>query len=184
MTDKRRRRNWFEEFFGSESFENIEDMIEHMIDKLGVNMDDPSEQPYVYGFSITRKPGEDPEIRSFGNFSTEDFNEDYTEYENETTDVKPVSIDERKPLIDVMESDDHVYVVAEMPGVEKEDINLHSTEWTVEITATKGESNYSEIVEFPVKVDPNSASATFKNGVLEIIFDKTDTDQKVAIDIS
>lgn len=75
-------------------------------------------RPFVFGFSLTRRPGEEPEIREFGNiFPWEE------------------KIKERKPLIDTFESDDEIHVIAEMPGIEKKDIRLNATKTTLEIEA-------------------------------------------------
>jgi HSP20 family protein len=76
--------------------------------------------------------------------------------------------DERKPLIDVMETTEEVHVIAEMPGVDRTDVQLDTTESRLDIKAQNEFRKYSESVELPVKVDPHSAKATYRNGVLEV----------------
>ncbi|MEM1776413.1 MAG: archaeal heat shock protein Hsp20, partial [Nitrososphaerota archaeon] len=78
----------------------------------------------------------------------------------------------REPLVDVFEEDDTVKVVAEVPGVEKEDINLNATEDMLIISVKTPQRKYYKEVELPAKVDPNSAKASYKNGVLEVTLKK------------
>ncbi|MDF1534569.1 MAG: Hsp20/alpha crystallin family protein [Methanosarcinaceae archaeon] len=175
MADKRRRRNLFDDIFGENNFEDIESVIDHIFNEMGINMDDLSNQPFVYGFSVNQRPGEEPEIHEFGNVSSE------------PGAIKPkghqINIGEIEPLVDVFETEDCVHVVAEMPGIEKEDIQLDATDLTVDLKATHGERQYSEYIELPVKVDPDSAKATYHNGVLEVIFERLDPVKKTSIQI-
>jgi HSP20 family protein len=60
-----------------------------------------------------------------------------------------------------------VWVVADVPGVPKENIDVKVTERTVTIKA-QNERKYYKVVELPVEVVPESAKASYKNGVLEI----------------
>src|SRR5664280_210144 len=72
-------------------------------------------------------------------------------------------LDTRKPLIDILETEDKVHVIAEIPGIEKENILLNATDLILDIETIDGNPKYSERVELPVKVDPQSAKATYKN---------------------
>lgn len=175
MADKRRKKSFFDDIFGDDSFEDVESMIDHMLNEMGISMDELSKQPFVYGFSVSQRQGEEPEIREFGNLPSEVI--------TEKTNGKQMYIGERKPLVDVLETEDNVYVVAEMPGIEKEDIHLDATESAVELKATNADRKYSEYVELPVKVDPDSAKATYKNGVLEVIFKRQKPVRKTSIQI-
>ncbi|AEH60886.1 heat shock protein Hsp20 [Methanosalsum zhilinae DSM 4017] len=175
MVDRRRRRkSFFDDFFGS-GFEDFENMIEEMIEKFGVDANELSRHPFVYGFSLTQKPGEEPEIREFGNVPSSKRGND--------TEGHKVRIDERKPLIDVLETDSDIHVIAEMPGIEKEDISLNATDSSVELKASRGDRKYSEYIDLPAKIDPDTAKATYKNGVLEIIFKKSASQKSKTIDI-
>ena len=175
MAERKKRRNLFDDIFGEESFEDIEEMINHMFDEMGISMDDLSNRPSVYGFSVSKRPGEEPEIHEFGNVPPEAL--------TGMTGGQQISISEMKPLVDIFETEDSVHVVAEMPGIEKEDIHLDTTESLVELKASHGEYNYYESLELPVKIDPNSAKATYKNGVLEVIFKRQEPERKTSIQI-
>ncbi|MCS3924186.1 archaeal heat shock protein Hsp20 [Methanosalsum natronophilum] len=177
MVDRRRRRkSFFDDFFGS-GFEDFENMIEEMVEKFGLDSNEFSRHPFVYGFSFSQKPGEEPEIREFGNIPSTNSRK------NKEGTGHQVKIDERKPLIDVLETENEIHVIAEMPGIEKEDIKLNATESMVQLKASRGDRKYSENIELPGKIDPDSGKATYKNGVLEIIFKRVSDEHTRSIDI-
>ncbi|AFC98997.1 chaperon, small heat shock protein Hsp20 [Methanocella conradii HZ254] len=149
-----RRRNPFD------IFSDFEEMFEEMLrefEKMG-----PGEHisgPFFYGFSINQRPGEEPEIREFGNIRPE---------------RGRIEIGERKPLVDVFDTDKTVQIVAEMPGIEKEDVELNVEGRELEIKASRGDRKYHEFVELPADVDIDTARASYKNGVLDITLNKVE----------
>ncbi|NHW89021.1 MAG: Hsp20/alpha crystallin family protein [Archaeoglobi archaeon] len=113
-------------------------------------------RPIIRGFSIRIGPDGRPEIREFGTKPL----------------IKEMGVEERKPLVDVIETDNEIQVIAEMPGVKKEDIELKATERSLEIKAEGETRKYHEVVSLPADVDPDSAKARYNNGVLEVILQK------------
>jgi len=85
--------------------------------------------------------------------------------------------------VDVHESDEELRLVADLPGVSKEAIDLRCDGRTVTIEARGDRREYSERVRLPAPVDEHSASATFNNGVLEVTFDRTDDQTTTDIDV-
>ena len=81
--------------------------------------------------------------------------------------------------VSVYETDELVRVVADMPGVDKDDIDIKCDGRHVTISASTEVSDYRERVELPARVDEHSASATFNNGVLEIEFDRADSSASI-----
>ena len=81
--------------------------------------------------------------------------------------------------VSVYETDERVRVVADMPGVDKDDIDIKCDGRHVTISASTEVSDYRERVELPTRVDEHSASATFNNGVLEMEFDRTDSSASI-----
>jgi HSP20 family protein len=77
--------------------------------------------------------------------------------------------------VSVYEADDEVRVVADLPGVEKDDLRIKCDGRHLTIAASTGTSEYEEHVQLPARVDEHSASASFNNGVLEIELDRTDS---------
>ncbi len=76
--------------------------------------------------------------------------------------------------VDVHETDDDVRVVADLPGVGKESIDLKCDGKVLTISAESDYRSYDERVRLPTHVDEHSATATYNNGVLEVVFDPVD----------
>ena len=75
--------------------------------------------PFVYGYSVKIGPDGRPIIREFGNIRPG----------LEKERGPPLSLrGSREPFIDVIVEADEVKVIAELPGVEKEDIQLSANE--------------------------------------------------------
>ncbi|MFW6003961.1 MAG: Hsp20/alpha crystallin family protein [Halanaeroarchaeum sp.] len=76
--------------------------------------------------------------------------------------------------LDIYEENETVRVVADIPGVDKEAIDLKCDGEELTIDAAGPEREYAERVRLPVTVDEHSASATYNNGVLEVTFERQD----------
>ncbi len=171
--DRKKRGDFFDEVFGIDPIEDVDEMFERLSRAMGVNVENIGRDSFIYGFSFTQRPGEEPEIREFGNIPM---------FEQTETGEKR-NLDTRKPLIDVLETEDTVHVIAEIPGSEKENIKLNATDLILNIETIDGNPKYSERVELPVKVDPQSAKATYKNGVLEVTFKRLESSSQTSINI-
>lgn len=123
--------------------------------------------PFVYGYSVTVGPDGKPVVREFGNVKP-------TTKPSELGVVRPtLDIKEtREPLVDVLSVDNEVKVVAELPGVEKSDIKLTTTETTLTISVAVKDRKFHKELELPAEVDPKTARSTYKNGVLEVTLTK------------
>ena len=81
--------------------------------------------------------------------------------------------------------DKDIVFTIDMPGVSKKDIDIEIEEHSIKVSAENGgkrKYNYSR--KFKPAVDPESAKATFTNGVLDITVTKVEskpTGRKVAI---
>ena len=71
-----------------------------------------------------------------------------------------------------------VKVIAEVPGVDKNDINLNASERKLIISVDTPQRKYYKEVDLPTEVDPQSAKATYKNGVLEVVLKKVGKGEK------
>jgi HSP20 family protein len=119
--------------------------------------------PFVYGYSMKIGPDGKPEIRQFGNIKNS----------LKGPEVK----NEREPLVDIVETDKEVRVVAELPGVEKTDIKLHGTDDSLTISVNTAQTKYYKEVTLPQKVKVKEAKSYYKNGVLEVVFPKAETNE-------
>lgn len=77
--------------------------------------------------------------------------------------------------IDVQEDGDLVRVIADLPGIEKDAIDLTCDGRRVTIEAAGDRHEFEERVSLPVRVDEQSANATYNNGILEVVFERADT---------
>jgi HSP20 family protein len=117
--------------------------------------------PFVYGYSMRIGPDGKPEIQEFGNIK-------------KGLKGPPEVKEEREPLVDIVETEGEVRVVAELPGVEKTDIKLHGTDDSLDISVDTPQYKYYKEVQLPAKVKVKEAASTYKNGVLEVVFPKQD----------
>ncbi len=114
--------------------------------------------PIMYGFNIGIGPDGKPIMGSFGNI----------EKEPRTGEAKVRKT--REPLVEVNEEEEQIVVIAEMPGVSKEDIEINATNRSLTISTEKivlGRKYFKEI-ELPDAVNSDYAKARYTNGILEI----------------
>ena len=75
----------------------------------------------------------------------------------------------REPLVDIFEEENQIRLYVELPGVEKEDIQLDIGENHIELRA----KNFYKEIQLPHGHFSKNASTTqYKNGVLEIVLPK------------
>jgi HSP20 family protein len=73
-----------------------------------------------------------------------------------------------EPLVDVVEEDDEIIVVAEVPGVEKDEIKVRIKGTTLTIHADNPDRPYHKAIELPSRVQKEDAKSAIRNGVLEV----------------
>jgi len=130
--------------------------------------------PFVYGYSMTIGPDGKPQIREFGNVKPSLKPETPFGSRRPSVDIK----EEREPLVDVISTDNEVKVVAEVPGVEKDDIKLYAAEKTLTISVDTPKHKYYKEVDLPTSVNPKTAKSVYKNGVLEVTLTKAKEEKK------
>ena len=103
-----------------------------------------------------------------------------------------------KPLADVIETDNEIIIKTDLPGINKNDINVNLTESTVEILAKfqeefneedvdyiRRERNYGEtrkIIQLPAKIKIKDVTAKFDDSILTINLPKVEG-EKIKVDI-
>jgi HSP20 family protein len=102
-----------------------------------------------------------------------------------------------KPTMDVIEDNENIAVITDLPGVDKSNIKIDLTEDTLEITAqyneepngknfVRKERKYGPVnrtIDLPAKIKLDATSAVFENGVLTIILSKIDEESvKINVD--
>ena len=102
--------------------------------------------------------------------------------------TKMKAFEGKTPSVDVIDRDNDVIVKAELPGVDKKDLDISVTKNTVTIKGTtsheekeeKGDfyrceisrGSYSRTLSLPADVDEDKTKAKFKDGILELTLPK------------
>jgi HSP20 family protein len=135
-----------------------------------------SEKNYPKKTSNRRNRDLFPAVSLFDNFLQRFFDEDIAE-ENE-----------RMMAIDVIENDDNYQVIADLPGIKKDNISISMDDNELVIEAQQDEKreekkgsyyrcerysgNYRRSIFLSENVDRNNIDAKFEDGVLEIVLPK------------
>lgn len=128
--------------------------------------------PFVYGINLSVGPDGKPKISKFGNIQPK-------------MGKREIVKNFREPLTEVMEEEDHIIIVAEMPGIQKTDIELKATEYSLTISAESdiNKRRYKKNINLPNAIDPDHARARYQNGILEIKLNKiTGKTKNISID--
>ena len=132
-------------------------LSEEGVEKRGEIRGLPKGAKGVYGFSIRTLAGK-PVIESFGNIKE--------------TAKGPVVEEVREPIVDIFNEEDHILVIAELPGVSENEIKIEVAGDILNLTASDRDRKYSKEILLPSKVKPDSVKTSYKNGVLEITLEK------------
>lgn len=171
--ENRKRKNPFD-FIKDEEFEKIfEEMqkyfengsFKEMLEDMFKNGIDPNKQ-FIQGFKVNIDPSGKPKIQKFGTKPTI------------TPDGTTKISNQQEPLTDIIECDDTISVTIEVPGVNKEDINLNVGTNTLEISVNTPQKRYHKIVDLPSTVKEKSSQATYNNGILDIVIEKKNKQKK------
>lgn len=143
-------------------FEELENDIQKMMRADFLEGRGPM-KPFVAGFSLRLGPEGKPTIQYFGDSpqSEEGFRAPMTE---QVVDAKSGTL----------------RVVADVPGVEKSDIEISATEQAVTLQAARENRRYRVVVPLKAEVEPESAKAEYRNGILQISFSLKDKSNKAA----
>lgn len=116
----------------------------------------------------------------------QDFEQTFREFErNLGTDM---DVQAAHVPVDITETDDTITIVADLPGIEKNQIDVDVTTTTLQVHARderevteegkdyvrqeRQSRNYQRSIRLPAPVDPSSADATYRDGVLTIDLEK------------
>ncbi len=111
----------------------------------------------IYGFTIKTGLGDQgPRVEPFGNIRKD--------RESGHTVVQEV----REPVVDVFEEEDHLLVVAEMPGINLEDVKITVEGDVLTIVAEHGKKKYRKEVLLPVSTSADKLHLACNNGIVEI----------------
>jgi HSP20 family protein len=136
-----------EDLFGEDAQDRLEEMFEHL-----------QKNPMVWGFSAALGPDGKMRLNPFGNLNPEG--------------APPVVREEREPLFEVMEQDEEIIIVTELPGVKREDILIKATDYSVIIQVETADRKYAKTIDLPASVETSTLKTSYNNGILEIQIQK------------
>jgi HSP20 family protein len=141
-------------------FEEMEDDIQEAV-RRGFTQTRGTFGPFMAGFSFELGPEGKPSIQFFGDNPTQ--TEGY-----------------RSPLWEQVVDDKSgtLRLVVDMPGVEKENIEISVAVTKAVIRAEHQDRKYRGEIDLRAEVDPDSGKAEYRNGVLEILFSLRDKTNK------
>ena len=148
----------------------FDDVFEQMFEQMNEMMEEMGMDGNFEGFRMINHPGEEPDFERFG----EGANNPFAGFEG---------FDDTRTHVDVLDEGDVVRVVADLPGVEKDDIRVAVSGDELKIQASNDDREYDERVDLSAAVDEESGEATYNNGVLEITFEKVDDGEDKEIEI-
>ena len=100
-----------------------------------------------------------------------------------------MQFESKMPIVDVIDREGEILVRAELPGVEKKDLDVTMTDHSITINGEKSrveedtsddyyrkeiiEGKFSRTIALPADAGAEVVSAKFKNGVLELVIKKS-----------
>lgn len=108
----------------------------------------------IYGISLKVGIGGKPVIEQFGNIKA-------TERGTEVAEV-------RQPLVDVLDEGERLVVIAELPGIENDEIRIELKGDILIVCAEGKYRKYGKEILLPCAVDPSGIKSSYNNGILTI----------------
>lgn len=127
--------------------------IEDMFSSMDMNGPDVK----TYGYTMWQGPDGVKHVKEFGNSGSR---------------MNAIGPSGKEPFTDVSEEKDVVRVVAEIPGVQKQDIDLSCNGNVLGIKVDTPGREIEKDLALPCDVDVNSAHAEYNNGLLEVTLNK------------
>jgi HSP20 family molecular chaperone IbpA len=82
------------------------------------------------------------------------------------------TIKEREHAVDIIEEEDFIHVMVEVPNVKEDEISLNVDGKTLTVKAGTQTKTYYKKVELPTAVEKGIVKSSFRNGILEAILKK------------
>ncbi|MHC1679683.1 MAG: archaeal heat shock protein Hsp20 [Methanomassiliicoccales archaeon] len=167
MRKVRRDDDWNDPFH---SFDDDLDVMRERMDRLmEAALHGTGSDPLVYGFSMRTGSDGKPVVQEFGNVPR---------------GGAPPDASCREPLTDVTEEEDKVRVIVELPGVDRQDIDLRSQDRELTISVDTERKRFCKRLELPCDVLQDNATAEYRNGVLTVTMGKAEQAKGKRIDIN
>lgn len=102
------------------------------------------------------------------------------------------------PAVNIYHDNENLYITAELPGVKIEDLDITLEEDTLTLKGEKKslaiegatyykkereEGTFSRVISLPIKIEPEKATASLKNGILTVTIPKAEEAKPKKIEI-
>ena len=183
--NRKERRNkqphdFFNNFFGNQfnrSSKDIFDIFEEEIRQMQQEMNafnqhtpfqrdnnQSENNPRIYGWSYYRGPDGIPHFQEFSNT------------DSLATQTSPkLSTEKNEPFIDVIDARKEIYITVELPGVNKENIDVELAKDKLLLTVKHPDRGFTKELDLPAEVGKKPVEAKYNNGVLSITLKKRKT---------
>lgn len=148
----KKKENEHDSWLRSENdFSELDEIISEMIEKMMENQDLTENQLVVMGFAF--RMGEDgkPIVQEFPQ-----------------SDPSKESVQEIEPIVETQNLEKTFLVTVSLPGIKKEELDLHTEKQAVTVTAWNSEQYFVKHIRLPQEIEPRKTKASFKNTILEI----------------
>jgi HSP20 family protein len=164
---RKKKSRWFSDIY--DELEKIGDMIDETMQRAFENPpeDKSVRSNRIKDFKIKIGPDGKPRNRGF--------------FERKTIENETELGDNLEPLVDVVEKTDSLTILIALQGVIKDDIDLRVTQNCLSVSIDTDEFEWFDEFKLPTKINPKSANASFKNGVLEVNLKKIHSSIKRSI---
>jgi len=133
-------------------FENLEKLMDDLMKSLEEDPEFQKDKTTVTGVSIRISKDGKPFLQELAG------------------NLKPkAEIKSREPLVDVRSDSELVCVIAELPGVSKEQLDIRLDGLKLSISADSAEPFFKQVA-LPFQVEDSPEKTSFNNGILELAF--------------
>lgn len=155
------RFGFFDEF--EEQFKRMEQQMNALYRQAlqGNRQSDHNNNMRFYGWKYHVGPDGQPHYQEFGNLP-----------EMLKQPQQKQLHDGRNPHIDFQEDDKKIYITAELPGVDKEDIHLEIDNNTLKIQVNNDTYPYQKDIPLQTEINEKNIDAAYNNGILSLTLEK------------
>ena len=151
---KKKKDPWFNDVY--EELERLGDLIDETIQKAFRTSSEKTnvQKSRFRDFSIKIGPNGKPRIQEFNN--------------RKQLQKKIEVSEDPEPLVDLLEDVESIVVLAALPGVKRDAVNLRTTKNRLIVSVDTPNLEFHRELKLPARVDPKTARASYKSGVLEV----------------
>ncbi len=138
--------------------QDLEKMMREQLKDISRNKMEPGSS-YTHGFNINIDNKGNAKVREFGNYP-------------KRKSIRKRIQEKKEPEPDIIEDDREISVTIQLPGLEKEDIDLKIVDKNLDINVDIPKKRYRKKIHLPSEVKPDTTKATYKNGILDVTIEK------------